>query len=237
MSDTHTGGGWWRLEHLGYSGLRLVCDDATLVLDAPEPVSDPLILTWTERERTDGARTSTGPLAATADVLSWLGRPGLPIVEGVEFDLGGFQVRARTFQPIPYATAPEAMRKTLSALRSPRQALRRVFFTLRRPAALPLVLTVERGGRRVAFLSQALHRFVDPTALAALVSWAGPVDLAVAGTDYDDEAATGQMLGAFDARTRVIADLTGAIRRLLGLPVRPLAVALEAAPAGTLTLN
>jgi hypothetical protein len=91
--------------------------------------------------------------------------------------------------------------------------------------------------RRVALLSQALHRFVRPADLAALVAWAGTVGLVVAGTDYDDEAAAGAMIGAFDARVRVLADLTGAIRRALGLPVRPLSVALAAAPPGTLLLE
>lgn len=243
-----------KLEHLGQSGLRLRIDDATLAVDAPGWVDDPLVITWTERERVGGARSyarsegarsyapagrarATKSLAAAPAVLSWLGCTGTVIGENWPTSFHGFLVQARPFTPIPYATAPEALRKTWSAVRAPARAIRRVAFTLGRPDTPPLALTIERSGRRVALLSQALHRFLRPDDLAALVFWAGPLDLVVAGTDYDDEVATGTMIGAFDAGTRVIADLTGSIRRTLGLPVRPLEVALRAAPPGTLPLE
>ena len=82
-------------------------------------------------------------------------------------------------------------------------------------------------------LGQALHRFLAPSERDALVSWAAAADVLIAGTDYDDEQATGTLLHAFDARICVVADLTGAIRRKLGLPVRPLRVAAAASPPGT----
>ncbi len=226
-----------RLEHLGQSGLRLRMGGATLAVDAPQRVPDPLVVTWTERERIEGARAGAGALAAAPVVLGWLGSAGTVLGEGWPTSFHGFLLQARPYTPIPYATAPEALRKTLSALRAPTRAFGRVTFALGRPDTPPLALTVERAGRRVALLSQALHRFLRPNDLAALVLWAGPVDLVVAGTDYDDEAAAGVMIGAFDARVRVLADLTGTIRRTLGLPVRPLSVALAAAPPGTLTLE
>lgn len=232
-----SGSGGIRLEHLGHSGLRLRMGGGSLVVDAPQRVDDPVVVTWTERERVEGARAGKGPLAAAPAVLTWLGRAGTVLGESWPTSFHGFLLQARPFTPIPYATAPEALRKTWSAVRAPTRALGRVVFTLGRPDTPPLALTVERAGCRVALLSQALHRFLAPNDLAALALWAGPVDLVVAGTDYDDEAATGAMIGAFDARVRVLADLTGAIRRTLGLPVRPLDVALRAAPAGTLLLE
>ncbi len=219
--------------HLGHAGLRLALAGAGLCVDPPTPVVGPVLLTWSERERTDGARTSTGPLAASAGVLRWVGRDGVELRDTDGVDVAGFRVRARPYRPIPYATPPEAVRKTLSALRDPRLAIERLRHTLRRPPDLPLVLTVDRAGVRVVLLGQALHRFVGPPELAALVAWAGRADLVVAGTDFEDEAATGRMIGAFPARRRVIADLVGTIRRRLGLPVRPLSVALDAAPVGT----
>lgn len=236
MSENRFEAGRIAVEHLGYSGLRLTLDGAALAVDAPRRVEVPLVVTWTERERVEGARLSEVPLAGAPAVLAWLGRTGTGVFDRFPVRFGGFRLIAREFAPIPYATLPEALRKTWSAVRSPRQAVHRVAFTLKRPDALPLVVRVERAGLRVALLSQALHRFVTPDQLAALVAWTGPVDLAVAGTDYDDEAATGTLLGAFDARDRVIADLTGPIRRDLRLPVRPLDLALAAAPAGTRAL-
>ncbi|MDP2304701.1 MAG: hypothetical protein Q8P18_01570 [Pseudomonadota bacterium] len=225
------------LQHLGQSGLRLRMGGGTLAVDAPTAVDTPLVVTWTERERVAGALAGKGALAAAPRVLGWLGRAGTVIGEGWPTSFHGFLLRARPFTPIPYATAPEALRKVWSAVRAPPRAIGRVVFTLGRPETPPLALTIEREGCRVALISQALHRFLRPHDLAALAGWAGHLDLVVAGTDYDDEAATGAMIGAFDARVRVIADLTGSIRRTLGLPVRPLSVALAAAPPGTRLLE
>ncbi|MFN7143704.1 MAG: hypothetical protein ACK4YP_08020, partial [Myxococcota bacterium] len=220
------------VRHLGWSGLLLEIGGAALAVDAPDPVERPLVLTWTERERVAGARASTGPVAAASEVLAWLGLSGTPLGDA-PVTLGGFTVAARPYRPIPYATAPEALRKTRSALRAPTRAAARLGFTLRRPASRPLALRVDRDGVRVVLLGQALHRFHTAAELAALAAWAGPADLVIAGTDYDDEVATGDQLRAFDARVRVVADLTGEIRRALRLPVRPLSVATAAAPRGT----
>lgn len=222
--------------HLGWSGLLLEVGGAALAVDAPSAVDLPLALTWTERERVAGARASTGPLAAAPEVLAWLGVSGTPFGPD-PVPLGGFTVTARPYRPIPYATAPEALRKTRSALLSPTRAAARLGFTLRRPASRPLALRVDRDGVRVVLLGQALHRFHTSAELADLAAWAGRADLVIAGTDYDDEVATGDQLRAFDARLRVVADLTGEIRRALRLPVRPLSVATAAAPPGTRRLG
>lgn len=225
------------VRHLGMSGLHLAWAGAAVCVDPPRPIDAPVVVTWSEHERVAGARAAKGPVAGDASVLAFVGAEGLALEEGRTMPFAGFTLTPTAYRPIPYATPPEAMRKTLSALRAPRVALRRLVFTLGRPAALPLAVLIARGGKRVAVLGQALHRFVSDAELERLVRWAGTVDLLVAGTDYDDEAATGAMMGAFDARQRVIADLTGPIRRALGLPVRPLEVALRSAPAETRVLD
>ncbi len=225
------------VRHLGWSGLRVEIGGVALAVDPPEPVDAPLVLTWSERERVAGARGSGGPVAAAPEVLAWLGLTGVPLVEDRPVEIVGFTIVARPYRPIPYATAPEALRKTRSALLAPARAAARLAFTLRRPPSPPLALRVDRGGTRVVLLGQALHRFLAPDGVRALAAWAGPADLVVAGTDYDDEAATGEQLRAFDARNRVVADLTGEIRRALGLPVRPLSVATAAGPPGTRRLG
>lgn len=226
---------WFR--HLGYSGLRLTTGGAQIAVDPPMPVALPTVVTWTERERICGAAGSRGPLAAPAPILSWLDRKGVALSEDNAVSLGGFVVRAKAYRPIPYATPPEAIRKTISALRNPFMAANRLCFAVRRPACAPFALTLDRGDRRVLLLGQALHRFLPPSELQGLVRWAGEADVVVAGTDYDDEVATGTMIAAFSARVRILADLTGAIRRKLGLPVRPLKVAADAAPRGTRRLG
>jgi hypothetical protein len=109
---------------------------------------------------------------------------------------------------------------------------------------MPLVVRLDRGGVRVLVLGQALHRFLQdrPHDVRDLVVWAAAppipaLTIALAGTDWEDERATGALIGEIRADVRVIADLTGPIRRRLGLPTRPLSAALAAAPVGTLALE
>lgn len=221
------------LTHLGYSGLSLQIGSSTLLVDPPTAPHAPTLVTWTERERVAGVRARVPPLLAAAPaVLRWLDRPGVELAEGPTL-FAGWAVRAVPYPPIPYATPREALRKTFSALRSPRLALDRLRHTLRRPRTPPLAVEVSREGVRVAFLGQALHRFTSDEALEGFVRAFGGADLLVAGTDYDDEGATGRLACAFGARNTVIADLTGPIRRVLGLPTRPLTTVLATAPSGT----
>lgn len=227
-----------RLRHLGWSGVAVEIEGDVLLVDPPEPAGPevPVMVTWTEQERVRGARGSAGPLAAAPEVLRWLGRDGAAFApEGVR--LGAFTLHTRPFTPIPYATAPEALRKARSALRSPRLALGRLRATAGRPPSPPHVVRIEHPGGRVFVAGQALHRFVSEAEGAALLAWAGEVDVAVAGPDYDDEAACGHLLGRLHARSFVVADLTGPIRRHLGLPVRPLEHTLAAAPPGARLLT
>lgn len=232
-----------RLRHLGESGLALRIDGAELFVDPPFPVEGPAVLTWSEAERVLGVGAAAeaggwkGELAAARPILDWLGCRGVVLQEDQPVSLGGFDLRVRPFEPIPYATPAEALRKARSALRHPGMAARRLAFTLRRPDTPPLVVVISRGGQRVVMLGQALHRFVTPEQARRLATWVGPVELVVAGTDYDDERATGALLGMFEAKSRVLADLIGDVRARLGLPVRPLSLAMSAAPAGTHTLR
>lgn len=224
-----------RVRHLGYSGLELTIDGETLVVDPKDVASHPVLVTWSERERTSGARGAP-IVAGTPVVLDWLGTEGVALADH-PVRMRGFTLHARFYQPIPYATAPEAARKTASAVRSPLLAIQRLAFTLRRPAERPVAVKIVRGDVSVLLLGQALHRFLSKSDLYALAEWAGPVELVIAGTDYDDERATGEHLAAFPAKHRVVADLTGEIRRALGLPVRDLAVAVGHAPGGTTGLS
>lgn len=214
-----------RLRHLGSSGLRIAWgergDGSCVVdIDPPEVASGRAIITWSETERVAGARP--GMLAA-APVLSWLGMEGIALdtaAPGVGY--AGFDVSAIAFTPIPWATPTEAVRKGLIGLRSPGLAVRRLSRTLRRPADPPLALLLSRGGFRIALLGQALHRFQKASEIERLVRFFGGADVLVAGTDFDDEAATAALMERFGAGELVLADLIGPVRRALGLPTRPL---------------
>jgi hypothetical protein len=224
------------LAHLGMSGLLVAVDDLTLAVDPPAPAAAPTVITWTERERVAGASTGA-PVAASAPILAWLRREGTALTPGVPTPFAGWTITSFPYTPIPYATPTEALRKTLSAVRRPDRALGRLAHLARRPRGLPVALLVEGAGLRIGLLQQALHRFVTDQACGELANAMGPLHLLVAGTDFDDESATGQHMGRFDARHRVLADHIGPVRRALGLPTRPLAVSLADAPAGTQLLE
>lgn len=225
-----------RIEHLGASGLRVRWPDgATLAFDPPDAVSDAVVLTWSEQERTAGVRDGgRGDLAAHPALLAWLCRDGAGLIEG-DAILGPFRLRTLPYTPIPWATPTEALRKILSGLRSPRLAFRRLRYTLRRPADPPLIVEVAHAGVRVLHLGQAIHRFQEE--LPALQAHFQGADLVLAGADFDDEAAVGAGLAGFGGRANVIVDTVGAIRRTLGLPTRSLSVSLATAPAGTRLLE
>jgi hypothetical protein len=128
-----------------------------------------------------------------------------------------------------------------SAFISPIQAFKRLYTRIGRPSILPLALWIGADGTSgvracVLLLGQSLHRFLPDAELQALIAWAGPVDAVIAGTDFDDEEATVRLISRFEARHRIIADLTGDIRRRLHLPVRPLSAVVRAAPIHTQAL-
>lgn len=224
------------LRHLGESGLRLGLGGVEVDVDPPRPGGRPVVLTWSEQERLGGARAAV-ELAAAPELLRHLGRAGVPLIDGVQVAFAGLQLLPSAFPPIPYAVPAEALRKSLSALRRPAVAVGRLRHTLRRPPGPPLAVELRAPGLRVVLLQQALHRFTPAPVLRRLVERHGGADLLVAGTDYQDEQATGRLLRVFEARRLVLADLVGPVRRKLGLPVRPLAVAQAEAPAGTRTLE
>ncbi len=224
------------VEHLGKSGLLLEIAEARLAIDPPYPLTDPVVVTWSEAERVAGLDNATS-VAGDPALLEWRGIHGTALPAGVPLDFAGFKICAIAFQPIPYATPIEALRKTRSALQSPLRAVSRIYHTLGRPDGPPLTLSIERRGVRVAYLHQALHRFLPDAERLALIEAHRGADVLIAGTDFDDELATGQLMHQFEAKQCVVADLIGPIRRRLRLPTRPLSVTLDVAPTGTVALD
>jgi len=224
------------IEHLGSSGLALSWDGKRLAIDPPCPVSDPVVVTWSEYERLAGLSRAVSA-AAAPQLLDWRGVDGTPLEHGKCVEFAGFNLCAHPYTPIPYATTTEAVRKTHSALRHPVMAANRLAHTLRRPKSSPLTLSIERGGIRIAYLGQALHRFLPEKERDALITAHRGADVLIAGTDFDDEIITGELMAHFDAKHHIVADLIGPVRRSLGLPTRPLLVTQDVAPSGTLALE
>ena len=223
------------LSHLGMSGLRLVHRGQALAIDPPASAPEPAILTWSEAERVSGKDRRR--IAALPGVLAWLGGGGIPLDLEKTVIVAEIEVATLAYRPIPYATPPEALRKTLIGLRRPRFTAQRLAHTLRRPKDQPVALRLHWGPWRIALMQQALHRFVDEAELARLQAFTAGCDLAVASPDYEDEAACGRLLGELGTPLRVLTDSIGPVRRMLGLPTRALESSLESAPSGTLLLQ
>ena len=225
-----------RLVHLGLSGVGLSVGSARLAIDPPDPVFDPVLLTWSEAERVAGVRNRT-PVAALPEILSWRGIEGTALTLDGWTDLGLWRIRTLAYTPIPYATPREFLRKTRSAMLAPGLALSRLQQALARPKAPPIAALLCFGEVRIAWLGQALHRFQTEAELDRLGDHLAGADLAVAGIDFDDEEAAGRLLGRLHPRVAVLADLVGPVRRRLGLPTRPLQAAVAVAPPGTRMLE
>lgn len=226
-----------RIDHLGMSGLRLLLDGEPLRVDPPAPSLEPALLTWTEAERVAGAGPGSGRVLAPPAVLSWLGRPGIALRPGVPLELGALTLTVRPYQPIPYATPAEAWRKTCIALRHPHRAARRLSFTLRRPRVDPVCVRLDWKGVRIALCQQALHRFVQDDDLEDILGFFQGADVALASPDFEDEHACGELLGRLGAPQLVLVDSIGPVRRMLGLPTRPLDRSQVAGAAGAALLE
>ncbi len=211
-----------RIDHLGMSGLRLLLDGEPLRVDPPAASREPALLTWTEAERVAGAGPGSGRVLAPPAVLSWLGRPGIALTPRTPVQLGDLTLAVRPYRPIPYATPAEAWRKTRIALAHPGRAARRLAFTLRRPPVDPVCVRLDWKGVRIALCQQALHRFVQDDEAEAIFAFFHGADVALASPDFEDEQACGELLGRLGAAQLVLVDSIGPVRRMLGLPTRPL---------------
>ncbi|MFH1466042.1 MAG: hypothetical protein ABIO70_16780, partial [Pseudomonadota bacterium] len=127
-----------------------------------------------------------------------------------------------------------------SSLRGPLRAARRLATRARLPSAPPVALRLTfPDGRVLVHLSCALHQGTPDEWVARVApAWAG-ADWLVACWDYGEEPAFRARIRAFGARTLVLADLVGDVRRGLGLPcdiLSPAADALNAEGQHTLVL-
>ncbi len=216
-----------RIAHTGCSGLRLeLGSGATFAVDPatdPGPV-DAIIVTWNERERLQGAveavRSGRRPrVVARPAILAWLARHGA--VDAVEPDtaVAGVGIEAETYQPVPYATPTEALRKIRSGVLGPVRAGRRLATRARLPSAEPVVLRLTLpDSSRLLHLNCALHRGTPDAWLSRMArDWGGASWLLVSW-DYEEDAAFEERIPAFDTRCLVLTDLVNEVRTAIGLP-------------------
>ncbi len=217
-----------RIVHTGCAGLRLEIGGSLVV--AIDPAEDPgavdlVLVTWNEAERLQGAleavRSGHGPrIAAPAPVLDWLAAEGPFEAFELGEPLPELEVEALEYQPVPYATTAEALRKAHSAVSSPLLAARRLATRARLPRCAPVVLRIGLpGARRLVHLNCALHRDTPDAWLRDLTDRWGGADWLLASWDFGEGEAFRERVSSLPAQRLLVTDLVGEVRAHLGLPV------------------
>lgn len=218
-----------RIVHTGCAGLRLVLGSGVVL--AVDPAEDPgpvdaIIITWNERERLQGALEAAGSgraprVAAHPQVLAWLADRGLiDPIPFVGLSVDGVRFEAEPYQPVPYATPAEAVRKLRSGLLGPLRAARRLSARTRLPSAPPQVLRFTLpDGRSLVHLNCALHRGTPADWAEDLALRWGGAAWVLASWDFDEGPAFRDGIAAFDAEHLIVTDLVNEVRQRLGLPV------------------
>ncbi|MCK6521360.1 hypothetical protein L6R49_07955 [Myxococcota bacterium] len=215
-----------RLHHKGYASVLVERRGRWIRFDpyeAPEG-DDVSVLTWTEAERCRGVieaiRAGGRPtVVATPPTRMWLSEKGAVDDCSPGGKVDKVKIDAIEYQPVPYATAPEAVMKAKAALLNPRLALSRLKGRAEQPKGNPLavMLTLPDGGRLV-HLNCSLHRRADPAWIDRAVALFGGADWLIVGVDYGEGEAVMEHVPRFNAKLVLIADLVNETRRDLGLP-------------------
>src|SRR5690606_27631271 len=124
---------------------------------------------------------------ATAPVVAWARRRGCVDARVAPCAHDGIHFEVRGYQPIPWATPTEAVRKTFSGLRRPVRAAGRLRLHLGLPHVTPTAWALRLpDGRRFVHLGGALHRRTPEGWLGEVAAaWRG-ADLLLVAPDHDE---------------------------------------------------
>ena len=229
-----------RLTHSGHSAVNAEWAGRTFrfdPFDAPDP-DDQIVLTWHECERAEGTlsaiRGGRNPRVIAVPALRmWLHEAGdcLDQTPGGTVDKKDEQVlvEALEYQPIPYATPAEFMRKTKAALLNPLMAAKRLRGRVGLPEANPIVVQLTfPDGARLVHLNCSLHQDTPADWLDKAVERFGGADWVVVGVDYGEDEAVLQRIGRFDPKHLLVTDLVNDTRSAIGLPTNILTPTVDA---------
>lgn len=204
---------------------------------APPEADEVCVLTWTEWERAKGlldaiAAGRKPTVVATPAIRTWLLGKGEVDDRSLGGKIDGVLVEAMEYQPIPYATPPEAVRKAKAAVMNPLMAVQRLRRRMDQPTALPVIVQLSfPDGGRLLHLNCALHNDTDAEWLKRVQGrFQGP-DWLIVGMDYEHEQAALEGIPGFGAKTVLVTDLVNDVRRAIGLPCGILSLAVDALKA------
>jgi len=217
-----------RLAHEGDLSLRLERRGRSIRFDPREAPAahDIVILTWNWPEHLDATAAAvasgTNPtVVAARPTLDWLASKGSVQGHDQEVELDGVKIRIRGYTPIPFATAPEAVRKVGAGLKSPAQAAKRLLRRARAPRSEPLVVELTfPDGSRLVHLNHALHGDTPPGWLDQAVDDFRGADWLVSGVDFEEYEAFASRIGRFEPKMLLVTALSGEVRRAVGMPTK-----------------
>ena len=134
-------------------------------------------------------------------------------------EIDGVRIEMLEYEPVPYATPVEFVRKTKAALLKPGVAARRLANRVGQPKAQPVVVQLTfPDGRRLLHLNCSLHRWTPAEWLDEAVARFKGADWILVGIDYEEEDEVFQRIQAFEGKQVLVTDFVNDTRRELGLP-------------------
>ncbi len=192
----------------------------------PPAAGDIVVLDWCWPEHLRAAQAAAAAgqrfdVVAPEAVGRWLVDQGLPAdrVHGSGCRIDGVSFDQQPYQPIPWATPIEGVRKLRSAVVQPARAARRLASHRGLPSCAPQVTALRLAdGGRLLHLNLSLHRGTPDDWLSRLADAQGGADWVLVGCDFEEDAAIAARLPRLAARTILVVDLVGEVRRAIGMP-------------------
>ena len=233
------------VEHGPHAQLRIAEGEAEVWIDPYQvpPESALSVITWGEPERLVGveqaiSRGMAPRVVASREVRRWLETKGNHSGVSSPTRDQGLHIDTSTFRPLPYLAVQEGCRKVVSLITRPQLALSRIKRRRELPGGDPQVVFLTLpSGRRVIYLSVALHARTPEVWLNKMIDACRGSDLVVAGVDYEEVPAFLSRMARFKARKVILIQPHDTLREQLGLPIQVLGpVARDLSCRGTPTV-
>lgn len=216
-----------RLEHLGFSHIRMDWVSGTVHFNPRAQIdpSDICVILGGWPEQISGVleqlqSRSFCHVVAPEVLIDWLLEQGWPQDKlHTSWKRDGFSIDLETYQPIPWLTLKEAVRKGISTIRNPVAPLLRLRSHLGSPMVPPHMAWITfPSGKRLAHLNCGFHQRQETRWLDSVIQRASEATWVLVGADYEEYEACFHALSRIQSEHVLLTDLVGDYRRQAGLP-------------------
>ena len=216
-----------RLEHLGFSHIRMDWAKEPIHFNPATPVDDGsiVVVLWNWPEQLEGVRQSVihgkqCKIIASPEILSWLSQYG-PVDGDSTYEQDGLNIELEPYLPIPSLTISEGARKVRSLVRRPTRSIHRLLQKGKMPSAAPQIAWVRfPSGALLAHFNLSLHSKTPTEWLQSIQEKGQKSSWMLVGCDYEMEKGFLECLRFFPDRHILLTDLIGDYRRKNGLPTK-----------------